>query len=378
MTCRRPFTNHLQSLDEWTAVDTPSSSSAQSGSFRPYKTIRQRQVESSIDSFAQAAHPAERKARRYELLIESLTAERDAANIRCQKAEAAACTENERFEEQMRFANRAAESARAKVNQEMALHKEKSLQVFEMIQSDRDRALQDLSEAKEQLAAIEMRGHDHFSCQEFHSLEHKNDAAQSQIKELEAERERLTRELEEAQESVTGYKNSFAITDKIFNEQQVEIAGQKTTIVAQEVENTRLKIRYGEMRVPDFSPENFVGHTGAVMHSTSGHPLVMRIDVLVDSTDAELALVKMNPDTPFKAVLEDLRRHHPLKALKQKDTGRYIFESDTPAHVSNLFFCRQRFCVLTIPSWASRTGKSLCLSSKTTSQISCSMLPWKV
>ncbi|KAH0289865.1 hypothetical protein KCU62_g4033, partial [Aureobasidium sp. EXF-3399] len=198
------------------------------------------------------------------------------------------------------------------------------------------RARQDLSEVKEQLAAIETRRHDHSSCQECHSLEHKHDAAQSVIKELEAEREHLTRELEEAPGSVTGYKNSFAITDKILNEQQAEITEQKTKIVAQKVEITRLKIRYGEMLVPDFSPEDLVGQTGAVMHSKSGHPLVMRIDVWVGGghgTDAELALVKMNPDTPFKAVLEGLRRHHPLKALKQKDTGRYIFESDTPAHL---------------------------------------------
>ncbi|KAG9697077.1 hypothetical protein KCU95_g261, partial [Aureobasidium melanogenum] len=74
--------------------------------------------------------------------------------------------------------------------------------------------------------------------------------------------------------------------------------------------------------------------TQAVNQSIPDHPLVMHIDVWVggeDGTDVELALVKMNPDTPFKIVLEILRDQHPLKALKQKSTGRWIFDSDTPA-----------------------------------------------
>lgn len=217
-----------------------------------------------------------------------------------------------------------------------------------------ERKVRMYEQARVQLAVIEMREHDHVSCQECRSLEHKNDAAVSQMKELEAEMEHLTHELEEAQGLVTGYKNSFAITDKLLNEQQAEIAHQKTKIVEQKVEFARLGIHIAELQgMPKpFSDnkedekkalEDLVEHTGSVVHSTLGHPLVMRIDVWVGGehgTDVELALVKMNPDTPFKAVLEELHRHHPLKALKQKNTGRYIFESDTPAYVSPMVFLR--------------------------------------
>ncbi|KAH0372399.1 hypothetical protein KCU65_g1130, partial [Aureobasidium melanogenum] len=74
--------------------------------------------------------------------------------------------------------------------------------------------------------------------------------------------------------------------------------------------------------------------TQSVKQLVCSHILVMHIDVWVggeDGTDVELALVKMNTDTPFKIVLEILRDQHPLKALKQKSTGWYIFDSDTPA-----------------------------------------------
>lgn len=289
---------------------------------------------------------------RIERLIGLFREERDYANSRYQRAEAAACTESDRFEEQLSSAKCAAESARTQAGRDLAMYNETASREHEKMELYRDEAVKQLKiiaiemqfmKAKEQLAAIEMREHDHSSCQECRSLEHKNDAAVFQIKELEAEVEHLTRELEKAQGSVTGYKNSFAIIDKILNEQQAEIAEQKTKIVVQEVEIARLKIRYGEIRVPDFSPEDFVEPIEAVKHLSSGQPLVMRIDVWVGGehgTDTELALVKMNPDTPFKTVLEDLRHNHPLMALKQKDTGRYIFESDTPAHVSHMVLLR--------------------------------------
>lgn len=287
-----------------------------------------------MDSYAKATGDlAERKTSHHELVTDSVAAESNLAT----------CTENQRFEQQIWFAGAATESVRHQANQELAVTETMAALEYEKIKLFRDHARRELSEARAQLAAIEARGHDHSSCQEFQSLESENRAARSQIKGLEAELQHLIGELKEAQGLVTGYKNSFAITDKILNEQQAEIAEQKTKIVVQEVEIARLKIRYGEIRVPEFSPEDFVEPIGAVKHLSSGHPLVMRIDVWVGGehgTDTELALVKMNPDTPFKTVLEDLRHNHPLMALKQKDTGRYIFESDTPAHVSHIVLLR--------------------------------------
>ena len=148
--------------------------------------------------------------------------------------------------------------------------------------------------------------------------------------------------------------NTHKIANMSYNEQQAEIAEQKTEIVEHKAEIARLNAKLAELQeVPESSEESagekedeigeLIEHTNTVEHSTSDSPLVMRIVVWVggeNGTDTELALAKMNPDTSFKAVLEDLRGHHPLKALKQKNTGRWIFETDTPAHVSNLlFFC---------------------------------------
>lgn len=91
--------------------------------------------------------------------------------------------------------------------------------------------------------------------------------------------------------------------------------------------------------------------TRTVKQVICSHTLVMRIDVWVggeDGTDVELALVKMNSDTPFKVILKELRQQHPLKALKQKSTGKHIFDSDTPAYVSILLFFRASVFMLTI------------------------------
>lgn len=291
-----------------------------------------------MDSYAKATgNLAERKTSHHELVTDSVAAESNLAT----------CTENQRFEQQIWFAGAATESVRHQANQELAVTETMAALEYEKIKLFRDHARRELSEARAQLAAIEARGHDHSSCQEFQSLESENRAARSQIKHLEAELQHLTGELKEAQGLVTGYKNSFAITDKILNEQHAEIAEQK-------VEIARLSVQVAELQgVPESPSDNdeveeqalrqLTDHTGVVEHLTSGHPLVMRIDVWVGGaygTDTELALVKMNPETPFKAILEDLRRHHPLKALKQKDTGRYIFESDTPAYVSIFPFPR--------------------------------------
>ncbi|KAG9727299.1 hypothetical protein KCU73_g12667, partial [Aureobasidium melanogenum] len=104
-----------------------------------------------------------------------------------------------------------------------------------------------------------------------------------------------------------------------------KLAVREKAIVEQQEEIARLNTRLAELEE--------VSQLSSTKH-ISDRPLVMRIDVWVggeDGTDVELALVKMNPDTPFKIVLETLRDQHPLKALKQKSTGRWIFDSDTPA-----------------------------------------------
>ncbi|KAG9523002.1 hypothetical protein KCV07_g2635, partial [Aureobasidium melanogenum] len=108
-----------------------------------------------------------------------------------------------------------------------------------------------------------------------------------------------------------------------------KLAVREKAIVEQQEEIARLNTRLAELEE--------VSQLSSVKNISDG-PLVMRIDVWVgggDGTDIELALVKMNPDTPFKIVLEILRDQHPLKALKQKSTGRYIFDSDTPASLGS-------------------------------------------
>jgi len=338
----------VQSPDDWIAVNTSSRTPAQSDSQQSHRTTLQRQLRTPARVSASAAErtedPTERKIRHYEALIETLTAARDYATSRYQKAEAAACTENERFQEQMGFANRAAESARAKADQEMALLKEQSLQVYEMMQSDRDQALQDLSEARAQLAAIEMQGHDRASCQKCHALMDKLHRTRT---ELETELDDVSRELETTMGLVDSNENELIAAEETINKQGTQNTEQRAEI-------DRLNSKLAELhavseRLPDNAGdkeatiEELIEHTDAAKQFTSGHPLVMRIDVWVGGehgTDTELALVKMNPDTPFKVVLEDLRHHNPLMALKQKDTGRYIFESDTPAHVSHMMLLR--------------------------------------
>ncbi|KAG9646063.1 hypothetical protein KCU95_g5063, partial [Aureobasidium melanogenum] len=119
-----------------------------------------------------------------------------------------------------------------------------------------------------------------------------------------------------------------------------KLAVREKAIVEQKEEIARLNTRLAELEE--------VSQLSSVKNISDG-PLVMRIDVWVggdDGTDIELALVKMNPDTPFKVVLKTLRDQHPLKALKQKSTGRWIFDSDTPASLGfkdgeELVFIRQ-------------------------------------
>jgi hypothetical protein len=271
------------------------------------------------------------------------------------EAGAATRTEDQRFEEKSWLANAAVESGKRQAEHELAEFRKKASQDYEEMRSPRDTALKDLSEAKAQLATSEKRESIPPSpCPTFSSHQDEILKLRSTNKHLEADVKYLERELEIAHGSVAGYKNSFAITHKILNEQQVEIAEQKAKIVEQKSEVCRLKARITELEsVPESSSVNAeekddaiaksLEHTEAPEPCTSGQPLVMRIVVRVggvDGNDTELALVKMNPDTPFKAVLEDLRRQHPRKALKQKSTGGYIFESDTPAYVSISFpFC---------------------------------------
>ncbi|KAI5210124.1 hypothetical protein E4T39_00444 [Aureobasidium subglaciale] len=82
--------------------------------------------------------------------------------------------------------------------------------------------------------------------------------------------------------------------------------------------------------------EDSIKLTDALKHEDPVQPLIMRIAVWVGGTEGtatEDALVKMSPDTPYKTVLESLRLHHPQKVLKQRSTGRFIFDSDTPAYL---------------------------------------------
>ncbi|KAI5240578.1 hypothetical protein E4T43_06012 [Aureobasidium subglaciale] len=82
-----------------------------------------------------------------------------------------------------------------------------------------------------------------------------------------------------------------------------------------------------ERRLASVKPMNALKHEDLIQ------PLIMRIAVWIGGTETEGALVKMNPDTPYKVVLESLRLRHPHKVLKQRTTGRLIFDSDTPAYL---------------------------------------------
>ncbi|KAI5247034.1 hypothetical protein E4T42_06166 [Aureobasidium subglaciale] len=80
----------------------------------------------------------------------------------------------------------------------------------------------------------------------------------------------------------------------------------------------------------------YIKQMSAPKHKDLVQPLIMRIAVWIGGIggiETEGALVKMNPDTPYKVVLASLRLHHPHKVLKQRTTGRLIFDSDTPAYL---------------------------------------------
>jgi hypothetical protein len=337
---RRSLTSTQPQSNDWIDVDTPSHCLEQSRSQHSDRSAQQRQRLYPMDLYAKAS-------RSYHERLEQRN--RDAAPSKCLETGAATCTEDQRFEEKSWLVDVAAESAR------LAAFRKKALQDYEEMRSSRDSALKDLSETKAQLTAIEKRqSMPPAPCPTCSSHQDKILKLRSTIKDLETDVKYLDRELEIAQGSVAGYKNSFTITHKILNEQQAEIAEQKAKIAEQKSEICRLKARITELEtVPKSLSVNAeekedalakpIEHTEAPEPCTSGQPLVMRIVVWVggvDGTDTELALVKMNPDTTFKAVLKDLRRQHPRKALKQKSTGGYIFESDTPAYVSiSSFFC---------------------------------------
>lgn len=70
----------------------------------------------------------------------------------------------------------------------------------------------------------------------------------------------------------------------------------------------------------------------------SKHPLVVRVVAYTSDLRHgwhEVALIKMNPDTPFQSVLKSLRKSHPRKVLQVEVTGRFVFDSDTPTQVSH-------------------------------------------
>jgi predicted nucleic acid-binding Zn-ribbon protein len=362
----------------------------------PHGMEQQRQIPSFTDSSTKAAESTEdaakRKAEYYERLIKTIAAERNSARSRCHQAEAIARVQSQRFEQELWFANGAAKSARNRADYEMAKLKEKIMQDYEEVKSSKDTALKDLSEAKAQLATIEKRVNNPPACETCPHLAAENSRLNTTIKFLEHRQDRCEHDLVGAQESITRCHNTIDINDQQIQGLTAEVAEGKAQVTEQKARVSRLNAKLAELQtVPQSLSinagegkgvlEELTEHAEAVKHSASGQPLVMRVSVWVggvDGTDTELALIKMNPDTSFKAVLDDLRRHHPLMALKQKDTGRYIFESDTPAYVSNLLSYAVRVCMLTNSSWASRTEKNWCLSSRTTSQITCWMLPWMV
>jgi chromosome segregation ATPase len=129
----------------------------------------------------------------------------------------------------------------------MAKFRKQAIQDYRKMQAARDKALQDLSEARAQLAAIDMRENDRPSCQDCRKLAEEIIQEALKVKDLEAEMEQLDRDLGIAQGSITGYKNSFAITDKIINEQHAEIAEQKAEISEQKAEIARLNAKLAEL-----------------------------------------------------------------------------------------------------------------------------------
>ena len=102
----------------------------------------------------------------------------------------------------------------------------------------------------------------------------------------------------------------------------------------------------------------------------SKYPLVIRVAAFINDKRPEVALIKMNPNTPFKSVLENLRHGHPRKVLKVEVTGRFVFESDTPDHVSHMIL----FLIdsgADVCSWASKMERPYSSSKRETSRKSC-------
>jgi hypothetical protein len=313
----------------------------------PYGMEQQHQILSFTDSSTKAAEstedPAERKADHYERLIEIIAAERDSARSRCHQAESVARVQCQRSEQLIWHAHNAAKSARDQADYEFAKLKEKILQDYEEVKSSKDTALKDLSEAKAQLAAIEMRESDSPPCETCPHLADENSRLKTMIRNLELYLCRCERDHAGAQASIIKCNNTIDVNDEKVKGLTAEIAEEKAEVTKQKAENYRLSgrlVAFEEVlklsRAETRQKENALADL--IEQYASRQSLVVRIVVWVggeDGTDTETALVKMDPDTSFKAVLEDLRRHHPLKALKQKSTGRYIFDSDTPAYVSS-------------------------------------------
>ncbi|CAD0083399.1 unnamed protein product [Aureobasidium vineae] len=275
----------------------------------------------------------------------SARAERDLAERKCEEIQLVAIAEKEHLQKALEYAND--ERALAKEDLEsMRFLRDQDKEDLESLRSSRDKILQDLSEAKAQLAAIESQKTDPASCQTCRYVVDENLRVLFKNEDLEAQLEQSARDTEKAQQSIAGGDNIFAVINKV-------IAKQKTEIAEHKAEIARLNTRVAELQVsqplPDSTEEKeraleeSIEHSEAAGHCMCDCPLVMRITVWVSGAsgkDTEFALVKMDPDTSFKAVLKDLRRHHPLKALRQKSTGRWIFDSDTPTDVSILLSFR--------------------------------------
>ncbi|CAD0107674.1 unnamed protein product, partial [Aureobasidium uvarum] len=276
----------------------------------------------------------------FEDYAKSAQAERDFAERKCEEIQFVAIAEKERLQKHLTLAKEDLESMRFLRDQDKA--------DLESLRSFRDSISQDLAEAKAQLAAIESQRIDPTSsCQTCRCVVDENLRVLFKNKDLEAQLEQSARDAEKAQESIAGGNNTFAVIDKVIAKQRTEIAEHKAEVDEYKAEIARLRTKIAELQVSEPSSDSVEekerAHEGSIEHSeTVEHckcycPLIMRITVWVGGAsgkDTDLALVKMDPDTPFKAVLEDMRRHHPLKVLRQKSTGRYIFDSDTPSDLA--------------------------------------------
>jgi hypothetical protein len=216
--CRRlSLTSTQPQSNDWIDVNTLSHRLEQSRSQHSDRSVQQHQRLSPMDLYAKASKSY------YERLEQH---KRDATR-----------TEDQRFEVKSGLANAAAESSRRQAEHELAESRKKASQDYEEMRSSRDSALKDLSKAKAQLTAIGWwESMPPSPCPRCSPHQDEMLKLRSTNKDLEADVKYLDRELEIAQGSVAGYKNSFAITHKILNEQQAEIAEQKAKIVEQKSE----------------------------------------------------------------------------------------------------------------------------------------------